>query len=151
MTSLSSQLLGHYSNVAKIVNCWRASGAASKIRKEYLKQYGKEASKAVARLPPRALTGRWGSVTTAEEFILKAGMDRLPNAFSAESLIELFLQTSQNNCYLLWSVISDQPHSELQINRTKIIESLTWFDLAWPGPSQTWRRNVCLNSGKFPI
>lgn len=42
----------------------------------------------MARLPPRALTGRWGSVTAAEQFLLNAGIEELPSAFSADPLVK---------------------------------------------------------------
>jgi len=74
------QSQGHYSSIAKIINVWRSSGNAFKIRRAYCLKTGN--AKALKRLPPRPLKGRWGSIASAEDFILEAGYEHLPSAFA---------------------------------------------------------------------
>lgn len=74
--------LGYYSKVAKIINVWRSCGTPHKIFRAYKAMHGEKRAKEVAnRLPPRALRGRWGSITAAEEFLLKCGHAELPAVF----------------------------------------------------------------------
>lgn len=42
--------------------------------------------KAVNRLPPRALRGRWGSISAVEQFLIDAGPKQLPPAFRSAPL-----------------------------------------------------------------
>ena len=75
---------GHYSDIAKVTNVWRSPGTADKIRKAFCQLHGEKRAKAsVWRLPPRALRGRWGSMTAVEIFLLASGPDFLPEAFAA--------------------------------------------------------------------
>ena len=67
---------GHYSDVAKIINSWRATGCPSKI----FAASGK--NPCYKTLPPRALKGRWGSVSAAEAYLLRCGFEDLPKIFS---------------------------------------------------------------------
>ena len=74
--------LGYYSKIAKIINVWRSCGTPRKIFRAYSAMHGEQRAKEVAsRLPPRALRGRWGSITAAEEFLLKCGHAELPAIF----------------------------------------------------------------------
>jgi hypothetical protein len=69
---------GHYPSLARVVNCWRASGNARKISHKWVELYGRSPT----RLPPRALKGRWGSVDSLEKFLLEdCGSEQLPDVF----------------------------------------------------------------------
>lgn len=69
---------GHYPSLARVVNCWRASGNARKISNTWVELFGRSPS----RLPPRALKGRWGSVDSLEGFLLQdCGSEQLPDVF----------------------------------------------------------------------
>ena len=68
----------HWSIMAKIANCWRASGCAAKIYKCFHDIYGAAAAKVLAgKVPPRCLTGRWASLTDLERFLLPIGQEKL--------------------------------------------------------------------------
>ena len=74
----------HYPDVSKVVNVWRTVGMPSKIHQEYAKRYGQERANATTRkLPPRALKGRWGSISAAESYILACGFTELPDVFAS--------------------------------------------------------------------
>lgn len=66
------RLNGHYTSVAKIVNVWRSVGIPFKIHQLYQQKFGQDAAKVVRRLPPRPLKGRWGSIASAEGYLLSA-------------------------------------------------------------------------------
>ena len=70
------RLDGHYSDVAKIVNTWRGTGIPMKI----FKASGK--NPVYKSLPRRALKGRWGSMSAAENYLLRCGFEELPKIFS---------------------------------------------------------------------
>lgn len=81
---------GHYSDIAKVTNVWRSPGTADKIRKAFIQLHGEARAKAtVPRLPPRALRGRWGSITSVELFLLLAGPNFLPEAFAMVTRLEM--------------------------------------------------------------
>jgi len=63
---------------AKLTNVWRSFG-----RKMYraFKELFQDLSKALNRLPPRPLTGRWGYIDDNSKYLLAAGYDRVPIAF----------------------------------------------------------------------
>lgn len=78
------RLDGHYSQIAKVVNVWRSTGVASKIRSKYAAMFGETRSLQVAkRLPPRPLKGRWGSISAVEQYLLACGPDELPSVYKA--------------------------------------------------------------------
>ena len=72
----------YFSSSAKLVNTWRSSGAAKRIFDTWSHLYGKERAFAVAStLPPRALRGRWGSITRVDDKVLSCGIDELREVF----------------------------------------------------------------------
>ena len=78
------RLDGLYSQIAKVVNVWRATGNAWKIYNTYCDMFGEKRARQVAkRLPPRALKGRWGSISSVESFLLNCGATELPAVFKA--------------------------------------------------------------------
>jgi len=71
----------YWSSLAKIMNVWRDS--ASDLFQHYRLLYGdQEALRCASRVPPRPLSGRWGSCTACERHVLKAGVEKLHRAFS---------------------------------------------------------------------
>lgn len=77
-------LLGnaYWSILAKTINVWRTPGFAKSLHAAWLRLFGKDRAHIVAgRLPQRALTGRWGSGTASENFLLKAGPTELRQAW----------------------------------------------------------------------
>ena len=78
------RLDGLYSQIAKVVNVWRATGNACKIYNTYCDMFGQKRARQVAkRLPPRALKGRWGSISSVESFLLACGPAESPVVFKA--------------------------------------------------------------------
>eukprot|EP00959_Pyramimonas_sp_CCMP1952_P025937 544553-Pyramimonas_sp.AAC.1 len=90
---------GYWSSVATIVNTWRVPGNAKRIFKalayphDVADDVGDDADDAAAmrmsrakelagRLPPRPLTGRWGSIHLCEQFLLKMTFDEMTSAFA---------------------------------------------------------------------
>ena len=75
------RLSGHYASIAKVVNVWRSVGVPWKIFELYTAKFGSDQAKVVRRLPPRPLKGRWGSISSAEEYLLQARPTDLPAIF----------------------------------------------------------------------
>eukprot|EP00969_Alexandrium_andersonii_P297272 13137018-Alexandrium_andersonii.AAC.1 len=77
-----SLLSSHYSDVAKLINTWRAVNNAVRLFRAWEMQFGRERALAVAkRLPPQAIKGRWGAIHAGETYILNAGFDQCYDAF----------------------------------------------------------------------
>jgi hypothetical protein len=60
-----------------VINTWRSPGAATKMKVVWESINGQPADKKehpFGRLPPRALKGRWGSISRSENAILEVGM-----------------------------------------------------------------------------
>eukprot|EP00959_Pyramimonas_sp_CCMP1952_P474813 9503859-Pyramimonas_sp.AAC.1 len=82
----------HFSNCAKICNLWRSSGVARRVYDGFVGVAGKHVADHVAKtLPPRALRGRWSSISKLELFIRRCGREHLPRA------IEFALKKISNN------------------------------------------------------
>ena len=61
----------YFSSITKIVQCWRAD--AGKIFNAWCTVFSNgEALRVCKKLPPRAISGRWGSVTDAEAHLIGA-------------------------------------------------------------------------------
>lgn len=72
----------YWSILAKVVNSWRAPGAALKLFRAWTDLYDHERAQKVAQtLPPRPLRGRWGSAAATEEFLIRDGHEELPTVF----------------------------------------------------------------------
>ena len=72
-----AQLGKHFGDVATLMNVWRAVGNAVKFYKQWSLQYGKpRADKVAHRLPPKAISGRWGAIHASEQYLLAAGRDQ---------------------------------------------------------------------------
>ena len=70
--------------LATITNTWRTSGTAWKIRGEWTRLFGEASTKrCVARLPQRALKGRWGYIDNCEEFYIELDPAELSQVFAA--------------------------------------------------------------------
>lgn len=78
-----NRLQGHFSAMAKIVNVWRSVGVPYKVSQEFEKLFGHEIAKKVRRLPPRPLRGRWGSISSAEAYLLESEPKSLAGVFKA--------------------------------------------------------------------
>lgn len=75
---------GYYSKLAMVINTWRSCGMPHKVYKTYVEKHGeKRARTVVKRLPPRALRGRWGSISASEAFLLDCGYNELPGVFAS--------------------------------------------------------------------
>ena len=61
-------------NLAKMSNVWRAPHNASKLYNKWRSLFGKDRGDEVAKkMPPRALTGRFGCTHTVESFYMRCG------------------------------------------------------------------------------
>ena len=68
----------YFSSLAKIVNTWRTRGNPQKIRQGLMTFHDLDvADPRGKRLPPRPLKGRWGSVTSTEQFMNNFTMKEL--------------------------------------------------------------------------
>jgi hypothetical protein len=72
-----ARLDNHYSQLATITNTWRSIGVALRVFATWKEldvlEGTQTALAACKKLPPRALTGRWGTVHAAEAYLLNAG------------------------------------------------------------------------------
>ena len=66
----------YYSSLAKLINVWREKAQA--VFNEFLRRWGPQAAmeKAFA-LPPRCISGRWGSVSACQAWLSNAGGNEL--------------------------------------------------------------------------
>jgi hypothetical protein len=72
----------YFSSIAKIINCWRES--ARSVFVQWINAHGNVSALACARkVPPRAVSGRWGSMSSAESFLLAAGGDLIVPVLTA--------------------------------------------------------------------
>ena len=67
----SEHPVAYFSAIATLANLWRGTGAAETIRLAADKLFGDRASLVMAKAPPRALRGRWGSVDAVESHFVK--------------------------------------------------------------------------------
>ena len=78
-----NRLQGHFSAMAKIVNVWRSVGVPYKVSQQFEKLFGHKIAQKVRRLPPRPLRGRWGSISSAEAYLLESEPKSLAGVFKA--------------------------------------------------------------------
>ena len=74
------QLLGksYWSTLSKVVNTWRTYGVAKDFYNMWAATYGTQRARVVCgKLPQRALTGRWGSKDSTEQFFIKASKSEM--------------------------------------------------------------------------
>ena len=78
----------YFASCAKVVNTWRSWGNTKKIRAAWREHFGDERAKvATSSLPPRPLRGRWGSIESIEQFLLKCGRHELITVYE-EALLK---------------------------------------------------------------
>lgn len=71
-----------HSHDAQVINVWRTSTNATKIREAYRELYGADrATKCAEVLPQRPLRGRWMAKQRTEAYLLRCGQTELPEVF----------------------------------------------------------------------
>lgn len=80
MKLIPCEVSGYFSSVAMLSNVWREHSI--QIQKAFKELFGEDRAQHCAKcLPPRCLSGRWGSVSAVEAFLLKAERDELEAVF----------------------------------------------------------------------
>ncbi|CAK9026277.1 Putative RNA 2'-phosphotransferase [Durusdinium trenchii] len=75
----------YYTSVATLSHTWR--GHLSKLRDKWIQQHAKDPEfagmRASFKLPPLAISGRWASIDSAEQFYLETGAQNVRKLFKA--------------------------------------------------------------------
>ena len=80
MKLIPCEVSGYFGSVAMLSNVWREHSI--QIQKAFKELFGEDRAQHCAKcLPPRCLSGRWGSVSAVEAFLLKAERAELEKVF----------------------------------------------------------------------
>ena len=81
----------YFSGIAKTMNLWRDTSNTKKVHKQWVARYGYEGARKYAqRIPPRAISDRWGSVDACELVLLEPPRPPGETAHVAEVLVHVF-------------------------------------------------------------
>ena len=110
----------YFSSVAKLINCWREDPAS------FLHASVKVCGVAMARdrcrkMPPRCLSGRWGSISQSEAYIMNFGADAASRCHLLTQIVGLAFAShlDKDKAPAEADIPVDAPHRELAVEDLK--------------------------------